>query len=49
MQWLLLLLVLIVIFRYEHLSALFGGKKSSPELKDKKNKDGEFIDYEEVE
>jgi hypothetical protein len=48
MQWLLLLLVLIVVFRYDQLMALFSGKKSSPEIDDKKNKDGEYIDYEEL-
>lgn len=48
MQWLLLLLVLIIVFRYDQLKQLFGGKKSSSEIEDKKNKDGDYIDYEEV-
>ena len=48
MQWLLLLLVLIIVFRYDQLKRLIVGKKSSPEIENKKNKDGDYIDYEEV-
>ncbi len=48
MQWLLLLLVLIIVFRYDQLKQLIIGKKSSPKIEDKNNKDGDYIDYEEV-
>nr|MBS0037566.1 hypothetical protein [Saprospiraceae bacterium] len=48
MQWLLLILILIVVFRYDQIAALFqGNKKNKPEI-DKDKDQGDYIDYEEL-
>lgn len=52
MQWILLLICLIIIFRYDQIRAFLQGvgKKNNAEIDDKKDSEnGDFIDYEEIE
>ena len=52
LQWLIVIGLAYLFFRYSHVfKALDGKKESRPEIKDKdpaKKDDGEYIDYEEV-
>ena len=52
MQWLLLLIVLIIVFRYDQIRALITGKQNrGPEIGQKKNhsdEEDDFTDYEEI-
>ncbi len=51
MQWLLLLLVLFIVFRYDKIVSFLQGvqKKEPPAVDKNKDDKGEYIDYEEIE